>query len=87
MALEFDTDKNSFGLTAYEVEDPGSEEPNTEASSVRFWITIDQASTLAEEALRICAAGRPPCFLCGLPIDAEGHVCPRANGHTVFEAG
>ncbi len=87
MALEFDGDKNSFGLTAYEVEDPGAEEPNAEASSVRFWITIGQASTLAEEALRICAAGRPPCFLCGLPIDPEGHVCPRANGHTVFEAG
>ena len=30
MALQFDTDKNSFGLTAYEVEDPASEEPNAE---------------------------------------------------------
>jgi hypothetical protein len=37
--------------------------------------------------LRICASGRPPCFLCGLPINPEGHVCPRANGHAVFESG
>ncbi|HAI99827.1 MAG TPA: DUF3090 domain-containing protein, partial [Dehalococcoidia bacterium] len=34
-----------------------------------------------------CAAGRPRCFLCGLPINPDGHVCPRANGHTVLEAG
>lgn len=87
MALEFDADKNSFGLTAYEAEDPASDEPNADASSVRFWITVEQASTLAEAAVRICAAGRPSCFLCGLPIDPDGHVCPRANGHTVFEAG
>ena len=87
MALEFNVDKNSFGLTAYEIEDQESEGTNAEASSVRFWITVEQASTLAEESLRICAAGRPRCFLCGLPIDPEGHVCPRANGHTVFEAG
>ena len=87
MALEFNVDKNSFALAAYEVEDPESENPNVEASSVGFWITMAQASTLAEEALRICAAGRPRCFLCALPIDPDGHVCPRANGHTVFEAG
>ena len=25
--------------------------------------------------------GRPPCPLCGLPLDANGHVCPRQNGY------
>ena len=28
------------------------------------------------------AAGRPPCPLCGLPLDPEGHICPRQNGAT-----
>ncbi len=46
-----------------------------------------QASVLGEEALKICAAGRPNCFLCGQPINPEGHACPRANGHTILEAG
>ena len=41
----------------------------------------------AEEALRICSAGRPLCFLCGQPINPDGHACPRSNGHTVLEAG
>ncbi|MBV9291748.1 MAG: DUF3090 family protein, partial [Frankiales bacterium] len=32
-------------------------------------------------ALRVVAAGRPPCPLCGNPLDPQGHVCPRQNGH------
>ena len=30
--------------------------------------------------------GGPPCPLCGLPLDAEGHICPRQNGHRVGDA-
>ena len=86
LSLEHDVENNSFGLSAYENEDEESPSPEG-PSSVSFWITTEQAAALAEEALRICAAGRPRCFLCGLPIDPEGHVCPRSNGHTVFEAG
>jgi len=58
-----------------------------ETESVGFWITTAQATILSEESLKICAAGRPTCFLCGQPISPEGHACPRANGHTVLEAG
>ncbi|MBC8280466.1 MAG: DUF3090 family protein [Chloroflexi bacterium] len=68
---------------------PDNEE-NTELAdteSVGFWITTAQAIILGEESLKICAAGRPTCFLCGQPISPEGHACPRANGHTVLEAG
>ena len=90
--LSHDTQTNSFYLMAYEVagaddEDEPSPEPEEEGASVSFWITTEQATTLSEEALRICAAGRPNCFLCGLPINPEGHVCPRSNGHAVLEAG
>ena len=84
LLLNHDPESNSFRLLAYERED---EEADEEAASVSFWISVDQADTVAEEALKICAAGRPRCFLCGLPINPDGHVCPRANGHTVLEAG
>ncbi len=33
----------------------------------------------------VVAAGRPPCPLCGGPMDPGGHVCPRANGHHEVE--
>ena len=23
----------------------------------------------------------PPCPFCGLPLDPDGHICPRQNGH------
>ena len=29
------------------------------------------------------AAGRPPCPLCGNPLDPQGHICPRRNGQYV----
>ncbi len=81
--LSHDTAANSFYLLAYEREEEEAEE---DAASVSFWITTVQAQALSEEALRICAAGRPRCFLCGLPINPEGHVCPRSNGHAAMEA-
>lgn len=96
LMLSHDAPTNSFYLLAYEgdtaesgeaTESGAEAEPGDEGASVSFWMTTSQAEALAEEALRICASGRPRCFLCGLPIDPEGHVCPRSNGHTVFEAG
>jgi uncharacterized repeat protein (TIGR03847 family) len=82
LLLNYDVPANSFYLQAHE-----ADESDEEAASVSCWITPDQAQRLGEEALRICAAGRPSCFLCGLPINPEGHVCPRANGHAVLESG
>ncbi len=29
----------------------------------------------------LVAAGRPACPLCTAPIDSEGHICPKSNGH------
>ena len=36
-----------------------------------------------ERAARVVASGRPPCPLCGEPLDPPGHICPRRNGHYV----
>ncbi len=36
---------------------------------------------LRRQIAAVVAAGRPPCRLCGAPIDPEGHICPRSNGH------
>ena len=92
MMINLDKPANAFYLLAYEREDPESETPESETPeqerlSVSFWISPTQAQSLSEEALQICAAGRPNCFLCGQPINPEGHVCPRSNGHTVLETG
>jgi len=43
--------------------------------------TREQAAAFAIHATRLVEAGRPPCPLCGFPLDPSGHDCPRTNGH------
>lgn len=49
--------------------------------ALRVRLTADMARAFIKRAQRVVAAGRPPCPLCALPLDPEGHVCPRQNGH------
>jgi uncharacterized repeat protein (TIGR03847 family) len=48
---------------------------------LRVRITAESARAFVDRARRVLSAGRPPCPLCGLPLDAEGHICPRQNGY------
>ena len=47
----------------------------------RLSITREQAAAFAIQATRLVESGRPPCPLCGSPLDPSGHECPRTNGH------
>ena len=49
--------------------------------ALRVRLPADDALAFAERARRILAAGRPPCPLCALPLDPQGHICPRQNGY------
>lgn len=49
----------------------------------RVRITADAARTFVERAMRVVRSGRPPCPLCGNPLDPQGHICPRRNGQYV----
>jgi uncharacterized repeat protein (TIGR03847 family) len=48
---------------------------------LRVRISGAQARAFAKRAMEVVNAGRPPCPLCSLPLDPEGHVCPRQNGY------
>ncbi len=52
-----------------------------EGDTARFTVTREQAAAFAVRATTLVEAGRPPCPLCGLPLDPSGHQCPRTNGH------
>jgi uncharacterized repeat protein (TIGR03847 family) len=41
----------------------------------------EAARVFVDRAMRVISAGRPPCPFCGLPLNPEGHICPRRNGH------
>jgi uncharacterized repeat protein (TIGR03847 family) len=86
MALAWDPDDERVIIEAQEVTEDDTEETEIGQDEppiavLRVRITAGQARAFAERALRVVAAGRPPCPLCGLPLDATGHVCPRQNGH------
>lgn len=48
---------------------------------LRVRLSGAMARAFAKRALEVVNAGRPPCPLCSLPLDPEGHVCPRQNGY------
>ena len=76
LALGHDGGNGLFLIDAYDIEQSDSDTP-----TVRLWATREQLHDFAEEALRVCAAGRPLCPLCGRAMDPDGHPCPRVNGH------
>jgi len=46
---------------------------------LRVELSRGQALAFAARAVELVAAGRPSCRFCGLPIDPDGHPCPRMN--------
>lgn len=95
MALAWDGDEQRMIVEAQALVelDADSEEDLAEAEErllqdeengppmLRVRLTGVQARAFAKRALDVVNAGRPPCPLCSLPLDPEGHVCPRQNGY------
>jgi uncharacterized repeat protein (TIGR03847 family) len=90
--LDFDTDVEpawivgTIGVSYDEgldrlivVIEAASDEDN--AVVVRVALTREQAGAFAIRATRLVESGRPPCPLCGYPLDQNGHDCPRTNGN------
>jgi uncharacterized repeat protein (TIGR03847 family) len=49
--------------------------------ALRVLIEPRRARAFVERARKVISAGRPPCPLCGQPLDPAGHICPRQNGY------
>lgn len=60
------------------VDDDGDELPGYDGH-IRLYVTRGQAASFCDHAERVIASGRPDCQWCGLPIDPDGHPCPRMN--------
>jgi uncharacterized repeat protein (TIGR03847 family) len=48
---------------------------------VRVLLEPTVAHAFVNGAVAVVQAGRPPCPMCGEPLDAAGHFCPRRNGY------
>ncbi|MCL6647425.1 MAG: DUF3090 domain-containing protein [Chloroflexi bacterium] len=76
LGLGYDEASDLFVLVVYAEETPENDPPDLICRASRAMM-----KNLSRQIEEIIAAGRPRCPLCGAPIDPEGHVCVRANGH------
>jgi uncharacterized repeat protein (TIGR03847 family) len=79
MGLGYDAEDDLVVLIARELI-PESEDAS-QASVVRFWCTRSQVRAMCHWGIEVASRGRPICPQCGQPMDAEGHFCPKKNGH------
>ena len=61
--------------------DEEPDEPDDDLDRLRVRLTPEATREFIERAKRVVNAGRPPCPLCGQPLDPAGHLCPRNNGY------
>ena len=80
-AREHTDEDEEEGTEVAVVEDDDDDEDGPDVFRVR--LSAPAARAFVERAARVVSAGRPPCPLCGQPLDAQGHICPRRNGHYV----
>jgi uncharacterized repeat protein (TIGR03847 family) len=88
LGLAFDVDTATVVIEAIaagedetEEEDEEDEEATADRDRLRVRLTPQATRSFIERAKRVVASGRPPCPLCGQPLDARGHLCPRHNGY------
>ncbi len=89
LGLAFDVDTATVVIEAIAAgeEDTGEEEAEDDEAAtadldrLRVRLTPKATREFIERARRVVASGRPPCPLCGQPLDAGGHLCPRHNGY------
>jgi uncharacterized repeat protein (TIGR03847 family) len=67
--------------TVEEDDEDEDEEPDDDLDRLRVRLTPQATRDFIDRARRVGAAGRPPCPLCGQPLDPRGHLCPRHNGY------
>ena len=88
MSLSWDDDAERVLIECFAATDPEQDPDDTpdaadesDGAVLRVSLTGAAARGFAKRALAVVAAGRPPCPFCHHPLDAEGHICPRANGY------
>jgi len=92
MALAWDPDDEVVVIEAQAVTDGDGDDGDEQSALIdeddetgppllRVRVSGTLARGFVVRAQAVVSAGRPPCPFCGGPLDAAGHVCPRANGY------
>jgi len=79
LAVAWDEENDRMVLVAEELLSEEERDVVPDAARARFRVTRAQVAAFVDRARELVAGGRPPCPLCGGPLDPEGHACPRLN--------
>lgn len=58
---------------------PESDDDEPTGATVKVRLSRAQVAAFVRHSRDLVASGRPPCRFCGLPVDPDGHPCPRMN--------
>ena len=75
IGVAYDNDRDRIVIVADEL----MPDEDDKGATMRVAVTRSQVRALIDRAESLMAGGRPPCRLCGAPLDPSGHACPRAN--------
>lgn len=75
IGVAYDNDRDRIVIVADEL----MPDEDDKGATMRVAATRSQVRALINRAESLMAGGRPPCRLCGAPLDPTGHACPRAN--------
>lgn len=76
IGVAYDNDRDRIVIVADELL---PDDDDMTGATLRIAATRSQVRALIDRAESLMAGGRPPCRLCGAPLDPTGHACPRAN--------
>ena len=79
LAVAWDEGSDRMVLVAEELLGEEDVEAGATPARASFRLTREQVAAFVDRARETVAGGRPPCPLCGGPLDPSGHDCPRLN--------
>jgi len=81
IGLAYDENNDHVILIIREIIQDDTTELENKGKVIRLYCTRSQAYAFSQWGLELASRGRPICPYCGEPMDPEGHLCPKKNGH------
>lgn len=81
LGVVFDESRDRMVVRADELVAEEDQADEVSPGMARFALTRGQVQAFVVRAASLVSSGRPPCPLCSRPIDPEGHMCIKTNGH------
>ena len=81
LGVVFDEGRDRMIVRADEIALEEDADDEATLGMARFALTRGQVQAFVVRATLLLSSGRPTCPLCARPIDPEGHMCIKTNGH------